>query len=68
MSSHYVPASCDFLYGHLPIGRANLFRGCEEIVWKSCNAGAISTESAWKLYGTRAGSIQRLHGDGVVTV
>ena len=45
LSSHYVPASCYFEYGHLETGLAKPNGGCAEMVWKLCIAGVVALQS-----------------------
>lgn len=45
MHSHWVQALCDFLYIHYATGRVNLYRGCGEIVQKSCKAIVVALQS-----------------------
>ena len=72
MSSHCLRASCNILYGPSGASRSKSvqrLRGdCTEIMqsqWSSC---AVSAASRWLSYGARAASVQRLPGDGAVTV
>ena len=43
--SYCVPASYNFLYGHLVTGRAKPYGGYAEIRWKLCVASAIAVQS-----------------------
>ena len=55
-----------------PRGQAgvNPYRGCAEIVWKSCNLSGVAMQSPQPPDGNRNGtcaaSVQRLRGDGAV--
>ena len=69
---HYLRASCHFLYWPSGADRdtsvQRLLGDCTEIVQFQCNTRAVSATSARKSYGARAASVQRLRGEGAVTV
>ena len=46
----------------------NPYRGCAEIVRKSCNLSGVAVQSPQPPDSNRAASVQRLHGNGAVTV
>ena len=53
MHSHWVQASCDFLYGYLATGQAKPYGGCAEIIKKLCDASAADVHSPQIMHRNR---------------
>ena len=73
MCSHCLWASCHFLNGPSGISQGKsvqqrLIGDCTKIVQSQCSCCAVSATSTWKSYGARAAPVQRLRGDGAVTM
>ena len=68
MRSYCARASCDFLYWHLAPGRALPYRGCAEIVRKSCNTGAVAMQTPRENRRTLVRAPDMSRGDGAVAV